>query len=795
LPSVCTLNKDTTPEVAAVSKKAKHHAPALTGHDLIARVERTRREGRYQQALDLAKQLHRAEPTVEHLDLLKDTYLKRAEQLHGQGYHRDAATTLEAASRLDEKNAEWLSKLVAQMGRCGDIGKTLQLLTRLKQLGGAADDPAILGSLADAAIVNEKGGRDLLPADMQADYDRVVQAFQQFEAGQDDEARETLQGVGLRSPFLEWKLLLRGLQAYHGNDDARAVENWQRLDPKRVPARLAAPYRAGVDAGYRAAQPAETQQSLRQQLEWLYGDVVQTHLGALRKAVENRETLAPAFRAAEALLPVLRERAPRLVDRLARFLYGAILRYGPDELPRYRRVFGAPADDPNFHRLEAIALDNGGDWGEAHKKWQAFEKEVAANPGKWPGEQGTLARALIWQRMGDNAAMIPTKEQRRKLPRFLRDLGEMPNPLKPSAEECYTKSLELAPDLIDAHEGLIDCLMKAEKFKPATQAAERMLERFPDHVETLQKLAALHLAQHEIPDARAAMERALRHNPLDRTLRDRLGHLHQLEARELVVLGKFDEARPHYQSALDYCDQEKHPAIWCRWAGCELKAGDQARADELLGLARAKMPGELLVSFHMLIETARLKLGGPLKTKLTKAFNTGIEEEPTPALAVGLVELAAEYAVGPTEYYGRQTHAKKVLAYAGRVPPADYTEAQLVKVLGGLATLDASSRLMGRLFEFAQRKFKDNPRFHYLNAVFLMGDNLDEMAPHWRINQLLMDAEKLATRRPAEEPGLKEMLADIKRRQTMIQAFNPFLGRLEELFGGMPGFGFDEDED
>ncbi|MFO0843522.1 MAG: tetratricopeptide repeat protein [Gemmataceae bacterium] len=775
-----------------MSKKHKHHAWVPSGHDLAARVERTRREGRFQQALDLAKQLHRDEPTVEHLDLLKDTYLKRAEQLSAQGHPRDAATTLEAASRLDEKNLSWLGKLIEPMGRTGEIAKTLELLARMKQLGGG-DDSAVLGALADASIVNEKASRDLLPAAMQADRDRVLLAFQQVEAGRDEAAREALQPVGLRSPFLEWKVLLRGLQAYCHHDDTRALENWQRLDPRRVPARLAAPYRAAIDPAFRALSRPRPSRCSASDSNGSPATWCRRTSAPCAGAGEPRHA-RPGVPGRRALLPTLRQQAPHLIDRLARLLYAAILRYGPDEPPLPAGV-RRPADDPNFHRLEAVALDTGGDWAEAHKKWQAFEKEVAACPDRWPGEQGTVARALIWQRMGDNAALIPTKEQRKKLPRFLRDLDAMPGPLKPSAEECYSRSLELAPDLLDAHEGMIDCLMKAEKFRPAIEAAERLLARFPDHVETLQKLATLHLIQQDYPAALAAMERALRHNPLDRAIRERVGKLHLLEARELATEGKCDQARPHYQAALDYSDADRHPGIRCRWAACEIKAGDQARADELLDQARAKMPGELLVTFHLLIDSIRLKLGNPLKTKLTKAFNAEIEGPPTAALALGLVELAAEYAAGPTEYYGRQTHAKKVVAYAGRVPPNDFSEAKLERVLAGLTTLDASSRLMNRLFEFAQTKFPDNPRFHYQHAVFLMGDRLEEMAPHWRISQLLMDAEKLAARRPAGEPGLKEMLDDVKRRRAMIQAFNPFLGRLEELFGGMGAFGFDEDEE
>ena len=56
-----------------------------------------------------------------------------------------------------------------------------------------------------------------------------MQAFAQVQAGQDEAARETLQPIGLRSPFLEWKVLLRGLIAYYQSDDVRALDNWQRL--------------------------------------------------------------------------------------------------------------------------------------------------------------------------------------------------------------------------------------------------------------------------------------------------------------------------------------------------------------------------------------------------------------------------------------------------------------------------------------------------------------------------------------------------------------------------------------
>src|SRR5262249_28189033 len=133
-------------------------------------------------------------------------------------------------------------------------------------------------------------------------FDRVRLAFQQAEQGQDEPARATLQEIGLRSPFLEWKVLLRGLQAYYHSDDARALENWQRLAPDRVPARLAAPFRCQIDPAYRAAQPPATQAAMQTQLDRAQGSVLPQELRRLRQAMNGKETLAAAFRQAEALL-------------------------------------------------------------------------------------------------------------------------------------------------------------------------------------------------------------------------------------------------------------------------------------------------------------------------------------------------------------------------------------------------------------------------------------------------------------------------------------------------------------
>src|SRR5262249_10073994 len=96
------------PVGVVVAKKYKHgSSPGLSLAELRARADRAAREGRYQQALELAKQLYKHDPAPAHKVLLQETHLGRARQLRAQGYARDAVATLQAALQLGAGEAAW----------------------------------------------------------------------------------------------------------------------------------------------------------------------------------------------------------------------------------------------------------------------------------------------------------------------------------------------------------------------------------------------------------------------------------------------------------------------------------------------------------------------------------------------------------------------------------------------------------------------------------------------------------------------------------------------------------------
>jgi tetratricopeptide (TPR) repeat protein len=749
-------------------------------------------DARFQTALELAKDLYRDVPAPEHKELVEEAYLGRARQLHNQGAPRDAVTVLDAAQRFaNRQDLPWLEKVAEGFAVGGEVRRALALL---EPFAGSPAQAKVLCRAADTAVRQEAAGRYILPESLHADFDRILQAAAQLEAGQDDAARETLQGIGLRSPFLEWKLFLRGLQAYCTNDDARALENWGRLNPERLPARLAAPLRFRIDRAFQASQPPEAQRALQRQADRLQGSEIVGKLRELQGALAGQTSMARAFRLAEAVLPALRRPDPHLASRLAACFYWMVVANGgPEDVPRFSRVFGAPPDDPALARLRAMNQEHMGELAQAHEAWQQFEGSVAANPQAWPNGQAERVRALVWYHMGQNAASFlediedldddlngPFRRHRRR--------SRIPG-LKPPAETCFQNSLKLAPDQLGTHAALFQYHRKHRHHAKAEQAAKALLERFPEHGPTLESLADLHMETGRYGEALDLLERALRANPLSRQLRNKIGSAHLFRARSHAEAGRFDEARADYQAALALHDGEDYPAL-CKWAACEFKAGNPERAEELFDKALAEVGSRLAVAFNMVIEAIRLKLPRPLKQRFDREFNAALAEPATPAGAAAILSTAAAHRRAGVTYFGQKTHEKKALTYVQKALDVDWTEPQLVAVCRYLLELKALKPLR----EFAalgQRRFPQAPLFPLLEADSYMAVG-PERCQIYRVQPLLAKARELAEKMP-RDPQQQELLESIREREQMVRSLNPFL----DLFGGgvNPFFGDFEDGD
>lgn len=773
-----------------MAKPHKHSGHKdLTPLALRERIQRAAGEGRFQQALDLAKQLHKQEAKPESLQMLREMYLGRARQLRGQGFTKDAVATIQAALPQMENEQAWLEKIAEELAICGNVKQALELLQRMP---GSSAQPAILARAVDAAVQQEAAGRALLPAELHEGFDRILRAANQIELGQDEEAKETLQPLGLRSPFLEWKLMLRGLSAYFQNDDLRALENWQRLAPDRLPARLIAPMRFQIDSAFRAAQPQATQQVLQRIVEQTFNHGVGSTLRQIQTALATQQQLQEAFRLAEALAPQMRQQVPHMVLRLARCFYWAIIYQGEErDRGRYLRIFGSPADDPKLERMGALGAEHVHDMANAHKFWLAYEKTIADNPQAFPEGQAKLVRALIWQRMGKNAALTPSEGLLNPLQPLFRERSFRPEEPRPTAEECFQNSLRLAPDQVETHEELFYLHRLHAKPKKAAQAAESLLDRFPDHAVMLSEYGQLCMEQQNYARAVELYERAVQSNPLDRKLRRKLGAAHLFRARMLAEEGQFDAARAGYQTALHLNEHGDTASVLCKWAACEFKAGEDTRAEELLRQALAKESSHLAVSYSMLIETIRLKLKRSIKQRFDQEFNAALAEAPTGAGAAAIAETTHSHILANVTYVGQKTHQKKVLAYLEKARTVAFSEAELERICAALRGL-GNSRQLNSYAKLGQHRFPTSPFFHLIEAQALLdqGPNARQL---WRARPLLDVARQLAQALPPDERQ-KQMQEEIQQTFEKLSLVNPFLAAMERLMGGfLDGDEFEDD--
>jgi tetratricopeptide (TPR) repeat protein len=656
----------------------------------------------------------------------------------------------------------------------------------------ALERPLKPPNAVDAALARGVAGKASLAAEWHAPFDLILQAIAHYQAGRDDDARAALQGIGLQSPFLEWKVLLRGLIAYQAKDDVRALENWSRLDPTRLPCRLCAALRASIDPDFLASQPAATQQTLRTRMMQHQRNTVAPVLRDIKKILAG-ERFAQAFRKAEQIVPVLKRDHPDLLARLAQcFAWAVIERGEPEDLERYLRVFGAPADDPQIKRIEALALEARSMWPEAHKAWQSFIDIVAKNPAVWPGELCKRAQALLWSRMAMNASFKQSRRRSSGNPFF--DLfAAHPAPLKPGPEQCLENAVKLAPDQLENYRALFELYRASNKISKAKKVGNQLLKQFPDHAETMRALGELSMDTRDYKKAQEYYEKALHANPLDQSLRFDLARAKQNYGLALTLDKKYDQARAQYEQAVHLWDGSK-TSLLCQWAVVEWKANNPARAEELIARANAEPDHRLACRYALVGESVRAGLPAKQKKQFAQELKAALAEGPTPAEILVLLESAAhQRETHDDSFHGQKTQEKTILKFLDGITFDAFDERQLMRLCIGLQTLNARKPWLNCL-QHGRRRFLKVPFFRLsLADYYLTERSRDPRTDLARAH--LDDARRLAGEMPPGEHQ-QTYLEQIREREQLIAqiaARSPtFLDMMDGMFSDGP---FPDDDD
>ena len=707
---------------------------------LRAKLDRALEKNRMSDAADVLYKLS-ALPTSElPRDALHGHYFRTLDQVLKNDLKPLARELLKKLQAEDQLSAEQSRRIGEGWLAVGDEAAALALAQRI-------NDPELIKALrlraVDHAVTDPAPPTSpLLSPEHVAEIGRFREAFAAHEAGDADAAREHLQAIGLASPLIEWKLMLRGLIAYAAKEDAKAAENWSRLRADRLPAKLIAPLQALIDPAPPRELPAVEQTRLDRHTAALLGPLL-GHLAVIRSAAGHERSREPMFRAAKESVGELRAVSKRAFNTLASVVYWSIYSHGqPTELTTYEQIFGKPEMDPKFHRMRGLVGDRLRDPTMAYEAWSEYERWVLRNPQFFPIVHLNRIRGTLQKKIGRLALDM------REKPGFPEDAlfdifgrGGPPRVrVSPSPEPALRSAMELMPDDPEPVRDLFDFLMETDRVADQRKLAAHMDDRFGNDAETLGRLELYHLENRDHERALASLRKCIALNPLDKSLRLRESLMGLTLARTFAASGNFGAARGQLAALRDIpapfaasvtalrgvmAAKEKDKTMW------------EAAKVELAGEAN-RVPGVyLLLAEGSRVKLAKKELDGFLaEYKAVLAKPASIPELNAFAGAV------AQYRLEPKPYRGMKAHEKLLeaaITAAGARASAE-TEFQ------ALAAMLHTARMYKPLKDFARRGrglFPQNAYFWFFEAEAIQAPKNPETVnrtasrPYIRAHQLM----------------------------------------------------------
>ncbi len=338
----------------------------------------------------------------------------------------------------------------------------------------------------------------------EADRSAILTAFAAYERGDDATATTTLSGIGLQSPYQQWKLLLRGFIAYSTNNDTRAMENWTRLHQNFLPAKLAAPFRMRIDQEFSAGLSAITKRTFASRAKGFHETSLLANLRKIKLSLNKHEKTYVEWPTVSTTLSGIRKTCPTLEARFADGLADIVMHQGnAADIREYQKLFTRRNDSPNLNRMGALQAFQNSNPAMAIDQWLQFEKWLWTKPAAWPERLIAPARAWI---MSFVAGILLTKPPQVRI--------VLPADAK-TPDDCWQKAISLWPEWDVPYIFLLDRHLLENRTKQAIAVTDQILAHHPNHQHVLYQRAKIHRTAGEITDALHFAQRFWKNHPIN----------------------------------------------------------------------------------------------------------------------------------------------------------------------------------------------------------------------------------------------------------------------------------------
>jgi len=314
-----------------------------------------------------------------------------------------------------------------------------------------------------------------------------------------------------------------------------------------------------------------------------------------------------------------------------------------------------------------------------------------------------------------------------------------------------------------------------------TEARRRILEVFPEDVETLLEMA---MELHDGDEPAAALEmmsRARRLKPLDESLVSLEIMMRTSLALSLALQRRWDEGRAQF-AAMEQLrpDELRAFSYLARKAIFETKAGqgDLANRYEREAGTLLPEPAPLWLSLH--VESIRYKLTKATQNHYAELWTRELRRKCHSETAGAMASFLTAFFALDIDYDGRDHDAKELLKYLGRTTRLNYRLEDLESVCEFLGYFPKENVLTRKL---VQRGLKANPQSAVLHVV---AAGVEMISPGALLQSQAIRHLKEALRLAEASTRRREMLMVSKIKQ-MLSVCNELHSRIAAMPFAAPG--------
>ena len=461
------------------------------------------------------------------------------------------------------------------------------------------------GAAADALVLafDPAPAEAALPEAFRGDLERIRSALKSVSGSNFQDALAAIKPIGLRSSFVSWKWLVKGLCAFYGREDDKAVAAFGKTVPGTVPAVAAAPYLRLLrkDGGQPADAknvPLVTDMCMAAGYGHAAPDLARAHyLWTVRRYRDShahlQSTLSGFPTCARGLERTLTElyynagfdmpfkTAKKYVEHLSRSAFTGRTANLAERMwaQRSQALFVEGREDDDEFVLE---------------QWEKFVSLYESFNGGSP-----RARALVYGRLGDLFSAEMEEDdlwflisgRRRKGP-ILRNTE--------LADYCYHKSVDADPEAFQPQVAQVAFLEKIGETARVNRLLDNLIQQFPDRKEILFKTGVRCSDRGAFVKAMTYLEKTLVLDPMDKVVREQFVLTCIKAALNYVRKNKWKKARALLPRALEWADVHSDnfnrgaTYLYARWTAMALLHNDESRAGRFWDLAAANRQGSEL---------------------------------------------------------------------------------------------------------------------------------------------------------------------------------------------------------